>query len=547
MQKYVDIDGLRAFKNELEEKFSTQNTDTATTSSNGLMSAADKAKLDGIESNAQVNVIETIKVNGTPLVPDENKAVNITGAGGGGGLNPVIQVTCESSDITVTKSGVNYPATSHNGNIHIFPVDDYGTYDITATATVFGVTVTRTTTVDVIDYNALKIFTANINFRRRYGYRIKKTEADPYERVEYLYDAVGMTPAHMDFDNGVFDYGDWGGIWFVQDNKPLMLKSDGTVDYYLNPNDYTLKENGELSDVANIDYDGNAMAQFPLCWVYRYEDDKYLYEIVSNVQYDENYKAYAHTDASGNIKDYFYLGLFRASNISSKLRSIKGQALFQAPTLPNAFTYSTANGSGWHIKTWSQYCLVNTLLVLIGKSTDPPSIFGYGNMNNDVPFISGASYDKGQFYGYNSDYTHQVKTFHAESFWGDELDRLAGIFKYNDKIYVKMTPEGQGYFADAVTGYTNTGITPVTTDGIFITGMSCNEYGLIPTAASGGSGSTYFCDTVGYRNITLTDLYVGGQGAIIYNTPLIYGPFFMAFYRSPTETHYFMGCSLSYV
>ena len=76
MQKYVDIDGLRAFKNELEEKFSTQNTDTATTSSNGLMSAADKAKLISIEDSAQVNIIETVKVNGTALTPS-SKAVNI--------------------------------------------------------------------------------------------------------------------------------------------------------------------------------------------------------------------------------------------------------------------------------------------------------------------------------------------------------------------------------------------------------------------------------------------------------------------------------------
>ena len=35
-------------------------------------------KLDGIASGAQVNVIETVKVNGTALVPDANKAVNIT-------------------------------------------------------------------------------------------------------------------------------------------------------------------------------------------------------------------------------------------------------------------------------------------------------------------------------------------------------------------------------------------------------------------------------------------------------------------------------------
>lgn len=36
-----------------------------------------KTKLDGIESGAEVNTIETVKVNGTALVPDANKAVNV--------------------------------------------------------------------------------------------------------------------------------------------------------------------------------------------------------------------------------------------------------------------------------------------------------------------------------------------------------------------------------------------------------------------------------------------------------------------------------------
>lgn len=42
-----------------------------------------------------------------------------------------------------------------------------------------------------------------------------------------------------------------------------MLKSNGTVDYYLNPNDYSKKEDGITnSDVANALYDGNTMAQY---------------------------------------------------------------------------------------------------------------------------------------------------------------------------------------------------------------------------------------------------------------------------------------------
>ena len=39
--------------------------DVATTTASGLMSATDKAKLNGVESGAQENVIESVSVNGT--------------------------------------------------------------------------------------------------------------------------------------------------------------------------------------------------------------------------------------------------------------------------------------------------------------------------------------------------------------------------------------------------------------------------------------------------------------------------------------------------
>lgn len=49
----------------------------ATASANGLMSSTQFSKLAGIDSGAQVNVIETVKVNGTALTPT-SKAVNVT-------------------------------------------------------------------------------------------------------------------------------------------------------------------------------------------------------------------------------------------------------------------------------------------------------------------------------------------------------------------------------------------------------------------------------------------------------------------------------------
>ena len=56
----------------------------ATTSAKGLMSDTDKTKLDGVASGAQVNTIETVKVDNTALTPDANKAVNIPAASANG-------------------------------------------------------------------------------------------------------------------------------------------------------------------------------------------------------------------------------------------------------------------------------------------------------------------------------------------------------------------------------------------------------------------------------------------------------------------------------
>ena len=50
----------------------------ASTTADGLMSKEDFSKLAGIEAGAEVNVIETVKVNGTALTPDANKAVDVT-------------------------------------------------------------------------------------------------------------------------------------------------------------------------------------------------------------------------------------------------------------------------------------------------------------------------------------------------------------------------------------------------------------------------------------------------------------------------------------
>lgn len=55
------------------------NTDNEASSTKaGLMSAADKAKLDTVEENSQENIIEIVKVNGTAQTVDDKKTIDIT-------------------------------------------------------------------------------------------------------------------------------------------------------------------------------------------------------------------------------------------------------------------------------------------------------------------------------------------------------------------------------------------------------------------------------------------------------------------------------------
>lgn len=403
-----------------------------------------------------------------------------------------------------------------------------------------------TITVSVAGTNDYTPDSAYINVAKgyRYGYRINKNDSNPTTRVEYLYDAVGQTPAYMDYTLGIFNYGSWGNKWFVTENKPLMLWSDGTVDYYLDPDNYDLKADGTPSDVSNTAYDGNAMAQFPLCWIKRWEDTNYEYEVVSDVQWDSDYKAYAHTRADGSIADFFYWSMFGGSGNASKIRSFSGQTLSGSLTAAQETAGCQANGVKWYKHTWSLKEFIRTLLVLMGKSTDTQAIFGNGNCSSASSasglLQTGTLKDKGQFCGYDTN-NQQVKVFHVEKFWGDQWDSLAGLIYSGGKIYVKMTPEGLGYRVTDVNGYTNTGITLAGTNGGYINKCKCTEFGIIPTKIS-GSGTTYYSDGALFNNSQLDYLLVGASAS---NVPAFGGFFAFHVAHDPSSPNWAAGCGLS--
>ncbi len=353
----------------------------------------------------------------------------------------------------------------------------------------------------------------------RYGIKISKSNSSPTGRITYLYDAVGMTPAYMDFTNGAFNFGSWENVEFVKNNYPCMVKFDGTEDYKLCPTDYSKKADGvTASDVANVNYGGNAMAAFVGGWLCRYETATDEYIIWSNVKYDDGYNAWHRTAPDGVIREGFYRRIYTPTIVNNVARSISGQESMMSKNATQERTLIKANGDAWEHTAWSEYEYISCLLKIMSKSDNDQTAYGNGNMSgyvNDAAqrygvLTAGTLDTKGQFFGYNTG-NQQVKVFHTEAMWGDQWERIIGLICKNGKVLVSPYGEynftGDGY--EEIYDYVANGCTAAT--GGYQKDTLMSEYGRFPKTWT-GSSSTFTCDYF-YINPTITAVALVGGGA----------------------------------
>ena len=364
-----------------------------------------------------------------------------------------------------------------------------------------------------------------------YGFYIDGKNSNPSTRVTYIEDAIGMKPAFMNYETDKFDYGSWGNAWFMP--KPCMLKSDGTVAYYLDPMDYSKKIDGTESDISNDSFDGNAMMEWGTggkkIWTKTVPvlgDPTSCYKYFADEQIDPDYHAYSFIGVDGKMKDHFYTPIYHGSVVGSKLRSLSGKAPCMSKTAQQEIDLATANGNGWYVEQFCDIELINDLLVLMGKSTDTQTVFGKGNSDgyaNDSSINygminSGTMNDKGLFWGSNvssSSARNGVKVFGMENWWGNQWRRFAGLILDSGIYKTKMcygvsdssTVKGYNLTSD---GYVSSGITPGGTSGGYINITDYSNGMSLPKTAS-GSSSTYHCDGLWFNNSIVAVAYHGGR------------------------------------
>lgn len=261
-------------------------------------------------------------------------------------------------------------------------------------------------------------------------------------------------------------------------------------------------EGNQISDVVNKRYQGDAMSEIPLCWLYQYEDENYEYCIVSNVQFDENYTAWAHQGTNGQINDVTYIGMFEPSQaLYTTTGTLKSQAFREQRRSMNfanmqAYSRRAGNVVGYDMFSNAKFNLLRMLTLLIGKSDNSQAIFGEGHplQNLGAP-KTGTLVTNGQFNGTNYDSSNLykcVKLFYIENLWNSTYKAVVGV-RLNFGVYQKI----QGNFIHDDTFF-DIG-QPVEYGGAVLTyysGTKMVDGVRYPQNVSGGSSNTYVTDVI---------------------------------------------------
>lgn len=397
-----------------------------------------------------------------------------------------------------------------------------------------------------------------------YALYVDREDGNEATCVHYLagYDNEDFFPLKMTFgvnaDDGKLDWGDWKNAQFMP--KPCMINHDGTVAYYLNPDDYTKKADGTGSDVANKSFDGEAMMEWSPVFVKVVNELNRYYLYFCSEKLDDEYECFSALKSDKSYGEHFYLPIYEGSVINSHMRSLSTGAIpTGSTTMANEVAWSQANGTGWNITTWADENLLQCLGVLITKRLNIAKAIGYNcGSGSSLTHKCGSGNTKGMFFGHYTTSAYATKFFGMENWWGHRWRRIAGMISKNGGygVSVKMCKskaDGStttNYNLDG-TGYIDTDMTLPAMSGTYFVDVQASKYGVfVPKAVTkyvgdaatvGGSATTYYCDG-GWSSTALTAPFLGGHvvsGALA-------GLFCLAAANAPSSAAWNVGASLSY-
>lgn len=407
----------------------------------------------------------------------------------------------------------------------------------------------------------VNLISANYNKTPILGIHINDAEENPDKKITYIADAVGMTPAHMDYTNNIFDYGSFANMWFVKDCKPCIFHHSGYVMKYLDPSDFTTDIDGNTVAIDGGLTDAEIMIEHPKTWIKFSPDptnDASADVFFSPVKIDADFKDFPYINYQGVHKEKFYMPAYMGSLIDGHMRSLSGQQVKNRLTATDERAYCKANGNGWDLVQSSMFMHIDMLLLLMGRTTDIKKAFGQGlhtggteAINNN--FRTGVHNDKGMFYGTNSgtiadgSYGNAVKIFGTEHYYGFAWIRKLGDMLINGVRRIKMcygNEDGSSTYDYNLTGdgYVNVGAAPSGTSGGFISKMKFTILGMFAKVAS-GTETTHYKAGYWFNTSETRMAFRGGASADGSRV----SPFSLGLYYGPAYAYWYFASAPSYI
>ena len=256
-----------------------------------------------------------------------------------------------------------------------------------------------------------------------YGFIEHNDILSPSARIEYIGLNKNYSPLARNKENGSMVLNSWADFPVIKANKPYMVRADGTPDYRLKETDYTQREDGGSSDVANSSYNGGAFSW--LMKIYKNEEMVGNDRIVRfSLTARDGYEPVGFIDPSNNELGGVWLPMFYGSILGADGATPKMVSLANLqPTYNNTtdkektaitnFSSRAAFLGGPIVET------IIDLLIMFAKTTNLQEAYGYGNCSgydaSQSPTYGvkrNAVVGGGQFYG-TDDKLSLNKIFHS--------------------------------------------------------------------------------------------------------------------------------------
>ena len=276
--------------------------------------------------------------------------------------------------------------------------------------------------------------------------------------------------------------------------KRCVLNTDGSVNYFLHPQNSRYKEDGSFADLSGAD--GNVMVQIPKFFVRFVSSEAGLKSVEVSLQEEEGFVVHPAFIKGGVEVDYRYYRAYKATRVGGTLMSVSDTEPTRSTSIVDFRNQAEANGVGWHLVDWNLNSAVLALCIIEIGTLDTQSVLGDGNTagSDNYGRITGVS----NLIGNGSSDTSTGNQW--MSYRGIE-DLYAGVWETVDGINIRdlevfLNGDYRTFESNKFDGgYVSTGISLPAASSSYIKDLSFSIDGFIPIEI-GGSSATYAADAV---------------------------------------------------